>query len=498
MVTCATDPTGTRAVGRVRWAVAFAAALVLALVAPGAAAAQQTVVTFDDLAPGATVTNQYEASLGVRFLDADPGFLPTVRSAPGRARSGSNVVSIGCPQPCGIEFWDGRTFGRFTTATRAVTLYAGYLAAAPNDAQLTLFARNAAGTVVAQSPPTTVVAGQPFDRMMQAVSPSPLPDIVSFELLASNGAIDTNEDVGFDDLTLGLPPPPDTTAPDTAIVATPPATTTDRTPSFSFASTEGGATFECSVDDGPFQPCSSPLSLPELPAGTHTLAVRARDSAGNADPSPASFTFVIPAELSDLPPPALGRQVNIAPLAGEVLFAVPSPSAGTARAAQKGLTFRPLREARQLPVGAFFDTRKGRIRLQTATVRRGRNQDGVFSGGLFQTLQARSGASKGIAELRLKGSSFRACRSAGHRRRATTSRHSRRRIRRLRGNARGRFRTRGRYSAATVRGTVWEVSDRCDGTATRVRSGRVVVRDFRRRRNVLVRAGKSYLAKARR
>jgi len=30
----------------------------------------------------------------------------------------------------------------------------------------------------------------------------------------------------------------------------------------------------------------------------------------------------------------------------------------------------------------------------------------------------------------------------------------------------GRFRTRGRYSSATVRGTDWTVTDRCDGTLT--------------------------------
>jgi hypothetical protein len=46
-----------------------------------------------------------------------------------------------------------------------------------------------------------------------------------------------------------------------------------------------------------------------------------------------------------------------------------------------------------------------------------------------------------------------------------------------------------------VRGTVWITADRCDGTLTTVRRGRVTVRDFRRRRNVVVRAGKSYLAR---
>ena len=67
-------------------------------------------------------------------------------------------------------------------------------------------------------------------------------------------------------------------------------------------------------------------------------------------------------------------------------------------------------------------------------------------------------------------------------------------MRRLSGNANGRFRTRGRHSAATVRGTIWVTADRCDGTLTRVKRGRVAVRDLRRRRTVVVRAGKSYLA----
>jgi hypothetical protein len=41
------------------------------------------------------------------------------------------------------------------------------------------------------------------------------------------------------------------------------------------------------------------------------------------------------------------------------------------------------------------------------------------------------------------------------------------------------------------------VTDRCDGTLTTVQRGRVAVRDFRRRKTVVVRAGKRYLARAR-
>ena len=43
-----------------------------------------------------------------------------------------------------------------------------------------------------------------------------------------------------------------------------------------------------------------------------------------------------------------------------------------------------------------------------------------------------------------------------------------------------------------------EVADRCDGTLTKVTRGRVAVRDFRRRKDVSVTAGKSYLARPRR
>ncbi len=67
---------------------------------------------------------------------------------------------------------------------------------------------------------------------------------------------------------------------------------------------------------------------------------------------------------------------------------------------------------------------------------------------------------------------------------------------RLFGNGKGRFRTTGRHSAATVRGTIWLTEERCDGTLTRVTRGIVSVRDFARKKTISVRAGNSYLARA--
>ena len=113
---------------------------------------------------------------------------------------------------------------------------------------------------------------------------------------------------------------------------------------------------------------------------------------------------------------------------------------------------------------------------------------------MFQVLQSRRVRARGLTNLKLRGGNFKRCARAGKGARAAGI--SRRAIRRLRGNTRGRFRTTGRNSSATVRGTIWEVIDRCDGTLTRVKRGRVVVRDFRRKKTVIVRAGKSYLARS--
>jgi hypothetical protein len=67
--------------------------------------------------------------------------------------------------------------------------------------------------------------------------------------------------------------------------------------------------------------------------------------------------------------------------------------------------------------------------------------------------------------------------------------------RRLWGNGKGRFSTKGKHSAATVVGTKWLVEDRCKGTLTKVVRGVVKVRDFKKRKTVTVRAGHSYFAK---
>lgn len=178
------------------------------------------------------------------------------------------------------------------------------------------------------------------------------------------------------------------------------------------------------------------------------------------------------------PPPVVGVSVNVAPVSGVV------------RVRLRGRPgFVNLAALRNVPVGSEFDVTRGRVRLTSAAAAR-RTQTGVFYQGRAVVTQAR--ARVPVTTLQLTGPLACPRRSS-----SSSGAAPRPPVRRLWGNARGRFRTRGRFSAATVRGTVWLTEDRCDGTFTRVTSGRVEVFDQVQRRRVQLRAGQSYLARQR-
>jgi PKD domain len=94
---------------------------------------------------------------------------------------------------------------------------------------------------------------------------------------------------------------PDTTPPDTTISSGPSGTTTSTSASFSFSSTESGSSFECRLDSGAFAACTSPKAYLSLSTGSHTFSVRATDSSGNVDPTPATRSWTVEASA---PPPS--------------------------------------------------------------------------------------------------------------------------------------------------------------------------------------------------
>jgi len=268
--------------------------------------------------------------------------------------------------------------------------------------------------------------------------------------------------------------------------------------------------------------------------GTYTAVATQTDDAGNLGTSQTrSFTVSVPgndrpqqavggvAQQSPPPPPGdkdadgipddqdtsdgslppePGKSVTVKVVSGEVFIKYP---AGTATRAAAG--FVPLKGAAHVPINSTVDTAAGRIALTSAATTAGAVQTSDFYAGIFQVKQSvprRKRGAKAAAlttDLVLKGrSAATACGPTQGGARAAAKRPPKTVLGELWGNGKGRFRTRGKHSAATVRGTIWLTQDRCDGTLTRVTRGTVRVEDFGRRRTVTVKAGQSYLARAQR
>ncbi|MDQ3248774.1 MAG: Ig-like domain-containing protein, partial [Chloroflexota bacterium] len=91
----------------------------------------------------------------------------------------------------------------------------------------------------------------------------------------------------------------DTSAPETTIDRGP-ANPSLSTVTFNFSSSEANSTFACSVDNAAFTGCTNPQTYTGLADGTHTLAVRAIDAAGNVDATPATYTWRVDTTTPDI------------------------------------------------------------------------------------------------------------------------------------------------------------------------------------------------------
>jgi hypothetical protein len=231
------------------------------------------------------------------------------------------------------------------------------------------------------------------------------------------------------------------------------------------------------------------------PTDTHALAAgspavnagdpancQATDQRAIARPAGAcdigAFEYVAPSTPggpSGLPDPVFHKNVNALPKSGTVKVKLP----GRRR-------FRVLDEDEQIPLGTTVDVRRGRVTIVAAA---GGDQQADFYGGIFKLSQTRGANPITVVRLIEKLS----CKPGKQASAAATKKKRRR----LWGNGNGRFRTKGKHSAATVVGTKWLVQDRCTSTLTRVVRGRVKVRDFVKDKTVLVRAGKKYVARKR-
>jgi hypothetical protein len=182
-------------------------------------------------------------------------------------------------------------------------------------------------------------------------------------------------------------------------------------------------------------------------------------------------------------PPSSGESIG-GRVSGDVTIKKPGSS-----------TFVPLTGETQLPDGTIINAKHGVVSISSnegnGTIDHALVWAGIFglSHYVYKPLEL-----FGVdAKKKLYGTQFKLvekldCRTAALQ---TT------RKRKLWGSGKGKFRTKGRYSSATVRGTKWYVEDRCDGTLTKVAQGIVEVQDFVRKKGVLVKAGHRYFASAR-
>jgi hypothetical protein len=184
-----------------------------------------------------------------------------------------------------------------------------------------------------------------------------------------------------------------------------------------------------------------------------------------------------PSPPPPLPPPVVGKTANVTPVKGKIRVKQPGKK-----------KFVRLVAATHIRVGSELDATKGTVRLVTATSLH-KTQSGLFNGGLFKIGQKKG--KRPFTDLSL--TAHLSC-ANGHK--AAHSSAKRRHSRRLFGNAHGRFRTRGRHSVATIRGTKWLVKDTCNTTLTRSIRGTVVVQDLVKRRTVKLKSGQRYVARA--
>ncbi|MBN1372403.1 MAG: hypothetical protein JW987_10740, partial [Anaerolineaceae bacterium] len=97
----------------------------------------------------------------------------------------------------------------------------------------------------------------------------------------------------------------DITPPNTIIDSGPDILTNDPDADFNFSgsdthSLEADMDFMCKLDDASYTNCNTPLSLVGLPEGSHIFYVYAIDAAGNADTTPATFTWTIDTTVPDV------------------------------------------------------------------------------------------------------------------------------------------------------------------------------------------------------
>ena len=203
-------------------------------------------------------------------------------------------------------------------------------------------------------------------------------------------------------------------------------------------------------------------------------------------------------------PPVPGKTFDARVISGDVFIKYPPGTGPRAVTPPKG--FVPLKGAANIPIGSQLDTRKGRVAVTSAADSGGsKTQTAEFYDGDLpgQADRAQEEAQEAGGPDHRPGPQGRAPRSqcAPPKGAAAAAAKKKKRgaksvLGALWGSGKGKFRTNGKYSSATVRGTIWLAQDRCDGTLTTRQARHGQRAGLQTQRTVSVKAGHSYLARA--
>jgi hypothetical protein len=242
-------------------------------------------------------------------------------------------------------------------------------------------------------------------------------------------------------------------------------------------------------------------------ASAHVRATAAGTQPTNATVTPPSNGSFVSND-GGLPPPTLGKSVDITPVSGDVMVR---------RAGEK--QFKRVSVGAVVPNDSKIDARKGSVQM-TLALPHGSYETGVFYDGQFQLHQSQSGATSATltggsgvkycpataigpnspigvaAAARATAAAANADASAA---RATASaakaKGTGKKLQSLWANAHGNFTTKGSGGAAAVLGTKWYTENTCGGTWFKVVRDKVkVTAYYPRLHTVVVTAGHSYFA----
>lgn len=395
----------------------------------------------DDILEGGTGTDSYQGGDGSDTITYKNGAGPVTATLGGAGPVGEAL-------PLDVENLEGTPFDDVLTGSSAANTLGGL---AGND---TISIRD--------SGPDTASCGDGTDT-------------VNADSSDTSGADCETVDVPAEPVGPPVPLPTPTPTPDPTPTPTP---TPDPTPTpgggatgggtttggTAGAGTSGGGSTLAPLGPGPSQPVQRPTntspSTPTNPDGSGTTATGAA-----------------------VGPPVFTKDANLTAVDGTV-------------SVQRAGQFVPFAGDIKIADGTVVDATNGRVKL-TSIGKDGTLYVAEFTGGRFKlNLKTPDGAT----ELILSGGSPSVCakrsraalrgaaepRAAKKTKKKQAKKAKRRKVRGLFGSGKGNFRTRGRYASATVRGTIWVVTDYCEGTGVVVRQGRVATRDFVGRRTVTV------------